>query len=99
MPFDIAVYPAHHPTASRFAPPFNAHLPLNLFEEVKTAGADVSPDGSHVNPVAYSLAMNNGSQCGYCSVAFVMSMSEFTTNNPQATKKESEGIFDGARSP
>ncbi|NTH16386.1 molybdopterin-dependent oxidoreductase [Agrobacterium rhizogenes] len=95
LPTDIAVYPAHHPTASRFAPPVNAPLPLNLLEEVKTVGAYVLPDGSHVNPVAYSLATNNGSQCGYCSVGFVMNMSEFIANHPQATKKEIEGIFDG----
>ncbi|PYP87934.1 MAG: xanthine dehydrogenase [Candidatus Angelobacter sp. Gp1-AA117] len=48
-----------------------------------------------MNPVAYRLAMNNGSQCGYCSVGFVMNMSEFIVNNPKATKKEIEDIFDG----
>ncbi len=48
-----------------------------------------------MNPVAYRLAMNNGSQCGYCSVGFVMNMSEFIVNNPNATKKEIEDIFDG----
>ncbi|GAC1045483.1 molybdopterin cofactor-binding domain-containing protein [Rhizobium sp. No.120] len=102
LPADTAVYPAHHPTASRSAAPFNAPLPLNLLGDVKTAITDTAPsesasgpDGSHVNPVAYWLAMNNGSQCGYCSVGFVMNMSEFITNNPQATKKEIEGIFDG----
>ncbi|WP_271022320.1 2Fe-2S iron-sulfur cluster-binding protein [Rhizobium sp. RCAM05973] len=102
LPTDIAVYPAHHPTASRWAAPFNAPLPLNLLGDVKTTVMDTapgasasSPDGSHVNPVAYSLATNNGSQCGYCSVGFVMNMSEFITNNPQATKRQIEGIFDG----
>jgi xanthine dehydrogenase/oxidase len=48
-----------------------------------------------VNPVAYRLALNNGSQCGYCSVGFVMNMSEFIVNNPKATKKEIEDAFDG----
>ncbi|MFD1604357.1 molybdopterin cofactor-binding domain-containing protein [Flavobacterium artemisiae] len=48
-----------------------------------------------VNPVAYQLALNNGSQCGYCSVGFVMNMSEFIHNNPTATKKEIEQAFDG----
>ncbi|NLS21279.1 molybdopterin-dependent oxidoreductase [Rhizobium sp. P40RR-XXII] len=95
LPTEVAVYPAHHPTASRFAPPFDAPLPLNLLGNANTGRADVSPDGSNVNPVAYSLATNNGSQCGYCSVGFVMNMSEFITNKPQATKKEIEGIFDG----
>ena len=48
-----------------------------------------------MNPVAYRLALNNGSQCGYCSVGFVMNMSEFIANHPQATKKEIEEAFDG----
>ncbi|MFL6305274.1 MAG: molybdopterin cofactor-binding domain-containing protein [Candidatus Sulfotelmatobacter sp.] len=48
-----------------------------------------------MNPVAYQLALNNGSQCGYCSVGFVMNMSEFLINNPRATKKEIEDAFDG----
>ncbi|MEM7670568.1 MAG: 2Fe-2S iron-sulfur cluster-binding protein, partial [Pseudomonadota bacterium] len=50
---------------------------------------------SGVNPVAWRLAMNNGSQCGYCSVGFVMSMSEFLANHPEATKREIEGALDG----
>jgi len=48
-----------------------------------------------VNPVAYRLAINNGTQCGYCTVGFVMNMSEFIGNNPKATQKEIEAIFDG----
>lgn len=48
-----------------------------------------------MNPVAHRLAVNNGSQCGYCSVGFVMNMSEFITNYPNATKKEIEEAFDG----
>src|SRR5689334_12583976 len=55
--------------------------------------SEISNEG--VNPVAYSLAMNNGSQCGYCSVGFVMNMSEFLINNPKATKKQIEEAFDG----
>ncbi len=48
-----------------------------------------------VNPVAYRLAVNNGSQCGYCSTGFVMNMSAFLANNPRPTKKEIEQAFDG----
>lgn len=48
-----------------------------------------------VNPVAHRLALNNGTQCGYCTVGFVMNMTEFLANNPTATKKEIEDIFDG----
>ena len=66
---------------------------------LKLAGAkaahpsEVTHEG--MNPVAYRLALNNGSQCGYCSVGFVMNMSEFITNHPLATKKEIEDAFDG----
>lgn len=55
--------------------------------------SEISKEG--VNPVAYRIAMNNGSQCGYCSVGFVMNMSEFLINNPNATKKQIEEAFDG----
>ncbi len=48
-----------------------------------------------VNPVAHRLAMNNGTQCGYCTVGFVMNMTEFIANNPHATQKQIEDIFDG----
>ncbi len=59
--------------------------------------ADHPSEQSHLgmNPVAHRLALNNGSQCGYCSVGFVMNMSEFITNNPKATKKQIEDAFDG----
>jgi xanthine dehydrogenase/oxidase len=48
-----------------------------------------------MNPVAHRLAMNNGTQCGYCTVGFVMNMSEFLVNHPKATKREIEDAFDG----
>ena len=64
---------------------------------VKADVADHPSEHSHagMNPVAHRLALNNGSQCGYCSVGFVMNMSEFITNHPKATKKEIEEAFDG----
>ena len=49
----------------------------------------------NINPVAYRLAVNNGSQCGYCSTGFVMNMTAFLANNPRPTKKQIEGAFDG----
>jgi xanthine dehydrogenase/oxidase len=66
---------------------------------VKLVAAEAPPPSEHshdgMNPVAHALALNNGSQCGYCSVGFVMNMSEFITNHPNATKKEIEEAFDG----
>jgi xanthine dehydrogenase/oxidase len=66
---------------------------MKLVEQVAAHPSEHSHEG--MNPVAYRLALNNGSQCGYCSVGFVMNMSEFIINNPKATKKEIEDAFDG----
>jgi xanthine dehydrogenase/oxidase len=71
----------------------NRPLKLKLAHEPSPHPSSACHDG--MNPVAYRLAMNNGSQCGYCSVGFVMNMSEFIVNNPKATKREIEDIFDG----
>ncbi|WP_395377369.1 molybdopterin cofactor-binding domain-containing protein [Marinicella sp. W31] len=64
---------------------------------VKTQGEDktLQQQCGSMNPVAYRLAENNGSQCGYCSTGFVMNMSAFLVNNPQPTKKQIEEAFDG----
>lgn len=48
-----------------------------------------------MNPVAHRLAINNGTQCGYCTVGWVMNMSAFLAENPSPTKREIEDIFDG----
>ncbi len=45
--------------------------------------------------VQYTLAANNGSQCGYCSPGFVMNMYSLLQNNPKPTEKEIEDHFDG----
>lgn len=70
-----------------------ATLTARLREEVPEHPSEFSHEG--MNPVAHRLAMNNGTQCGYCTVGFVMNMSEFIVNHPKATKKEIEDIFDG----
>jgi xanthine dehydrogenase/oxidase len=66
---------------------------LKLVAEVAAHPSEHSHEG--MNPVAHALALNNGSQCGYCSVGFVMNMSELITNHPKATKREIEDAFDG----
>ena len=66
---------------------------LRLNSNVAAYPSDVTHEG--VNPVAHRLALNNGSQCGYCTVGFVMNMSEFLHNNPHPTQRDIEEIFDG----
>lgn len=68
-----------------------------LVSDAPQAAEEHPSERSHagMNPVAHRLALNNGSQCGYCSVGFVMNMSEFIVNHPKATKKEIEDAFDG----
>jgi xanthine dehydrogenase/oxidase len=75
-------------------------IALNIRQTaVESAGAKKSKhqatDCTNMNPVAYRLAENNGTQCGYCSTGFVMNMSAFLANNPKPTKKQIEQAFDG----
>ncbi len=71
----------------------NSVAQIKLIKNVSEFPSEETHTG--INPVAYQLALNNGSQCGYCSVGFVMNMSEFIINNPKATKKEIEQCLDG----
>ena len=57
------------------------------------ADGEVQPAG--MNPVAYRLAMNNGTQCGYCSTGFVMNMCGLLSNRPEPTRREIQDVFDG----
>lgn len=71
----------------------NSDAEIKIIDEISEFPSEETHLG--MNPVAYQLALNNGSQCGYCSVGFVMNMSEFIYNKPKATKKEIEEAFDG----
>ncbi|HEY0395519.1 MAG TPA: molybdopterin cofactor-binding domain-containing protein [Candidatus Elarobacter sp.] len=50
-----------------------------------------------LSQVAYELAMNNGTQCGYCSAGFVMNMTGFLVarDGRKPTKLEIQGALDG----
>lgn len=72
-----------------------AALSPDLLLKTQTSPHPSEQSNLGMNPVAHRLAMNNGTQCGYCTVGFVMNMSEFILNNPEATQEEIEAIFDG----
>jgi xanthine dehydrogenase/oxidase len=80
-------------TAVAAAETTTGHPALRLNSDIAQFPSEMTRAG--VNPVAHRLAINNGSQCGYCTVGFVMNMSEFLHNNPHPTKREVEEIFDG----
>lgn len=103
-------FPSHATTFSRTAAPAAQHAPKILAARQRTKAVrsqrlQVAPAASgdgpppphppQMNPVAYRLAVNNGSQCGYCSVGFVMNMSALLAHNPAPTKREIENVFDG----
>ncbi|CUH80750.1 molybdopterin cofactor-binding domain-containing protein [Tropicibacter naphthalenivorans] len=74
----------------------DAHMDAlaDILEDVDEAITGKQEHGG-MNKVAHTLAANNGTQCGYCSVGFVMNMTEFFANNPQATQREVEAALDG----
>ncbi|KAH9519698.1 hypothetical protein Btru_070662 [Bulinus truncatus] len=50
-------------------------------------------DGFH--PIQERIAQYNGTQCGYCTPGFVMSMYGLLHQNPRPTQQEVEDSFDG----
>ena len=48
-----------------------------------------------LDPTQYSLAINNGSQCGFCTPGFVMNAHAYLQEHPKATEQEIEDIFGG----
>jgi xanthine dehydrogenase/oxidase len=50
-----------------------------------------------ISPIQYRLVEHNGTQCGYCSPGFVMTMHSFLVDNGDEapTKREIEGYFHG----
>ena len=66
------------------------------FKTVNPSAEDAQQDEHEgMNPVAHRIAMNNGTQCGYCTTGFVMNMSAFLAANPHPTQRQIEDIFDG----
>ncbi|KAJ2726263.1 hypothetical protein GGI07_000740 [Coemansia sp. Benny D115] len=49
----------------------------------------------HPHPVQERIALLHGSQCGFCTPGFVMSLYTLLRNNPNPTEHEIEECFDG----
>ena len=63
------------------------------WEFTTVEGAGNKLDG--INQIQKRLADNNGSQCGYCSPGFVMSMYSLLKANPKPTELQIENSLDG----
>jgi len=52
---------------------------------------------TEISPVQYQMAVDNATQCGYCTPGWVMSMHSYLVANPdkKLTQKEIEDLFDG----
>ncbi|AGA24702.1 molybdopterin cofactor-binding domain-containing protein [Singulisphaera acidiphila] len=48
-----------------------------------------------LDPVQHRVAINNGSQCGYCTPGFVMNMHALLRGNDQPTERKIEDSFGG----
>lgn len=48
-----------------------------------------------LHPAQERIAKSHGSQCGFCTPGFVMSMYTLLRNNPSPTEKEIEQCFEG----
>lgn len=48
-----------------------------------------------LHPCQERIAKAHGSQCGFCTPGFVMSMYSLLRNNPSPTEQEIEGTFEG----
>eukprot|EP01134_Creolimax_fragrantissima_P005796 CFRG5796T1 len=60
-----------------------------------TTTEGVGSSSKAFSTVQKALADNNGSQCGYCSPGWVMSMESLLRTNPSPTAIEIESYFDG----
>jgi xanthine dehydrogenase/oxidase len=65
------------------------------YEAGNAPAADADTEAERINPVAYRLAANNGTQCGYCTPGFVMNMTALLQDEPNPTKARVEEVFDG----
>jgi xanthine dehydrogenase/oxidase len=68
---------------------------LTASRDSKGAVAAGGQASAGMNPVAYRLAMNNGTQCGYCTPGFVMNMCGLLSNRPEPTRRQIQDVFDG----
>ncbi|WP_018682924.1 molybdopterin cofactor-binding domain-containing protein [Actinokineospora enzanensis] len=88
--------PAAHATPSEIAAArASAAARQAAAEDVALAAGAPEDPPPGMNPVAYRLAMNNGTRCGYCAPGFVMTMCGLLEDDPEPSKRAIEDAFDG----
>lgn len=81
--------------AGRVAPP-NFETPDQRCALAKTPEPTrlATLTANQANPVALRIAVNNGSQCGFCTPGIVMNVSALLAQSPSPTKREIEERLD-----
>ncbi len=55
----------------------------------------INPPAGHLTPVQEAMIEENGTQCGFCTVGFVVSLTGFCLNNTSATQEAAIASIDG----
>ncbi|MGB4849587.1 MAG: FAD binding domain-containing protein, partial [Saprospiraceae bacterium] len=55
----------------------------------------INPATGHLTPVQKAMVEENGTQCGFCTVGFVVSLTGFSLNNKSASQEAAIASIDG----
>jgi len=55
----------------------------------------LTPDGGELHPVQHAMIEHHGSQCGFCTPGFVMSLFALYKSNPKPTRREIDDALAG----
>lgn len=93
----------HHTEHHLHSPVFAGRVaPANFETPAQRCALAKTPDPAHLaamtaeqaNPVALRIAVNNGTQCGFCTPGIVMNITALLAQTPSPTKREIEERMD-----